>query len=70
MQPPRENIVIWREGQWRCEFHPGFGGASRLEVYHGEALVTAEASESGEPSLRRAEILRQRVLRGDLRPAW
>ena len=60
-------IVLWRAGDWRCELHPGVGGAARLEVYYGEAPVMAEASVAGRMAEYRAEILRQRVLRGDLR---
>ena len=62
-----ENVVVWIEGDWRCVFYPGFGAAARLEVYFGEYLVTSEETPSGDPASRRAEVLRQRVVRGDLR---
>lgn len=60
-------IVLWREGEWRCEFHDGFAGTARLEVYHGDVLATAEATPSGNPAHHRADVLRQRVVRGDLK---
>jgi hypothetical protein len=63
-----EPMILWREGAWRCEFHPAAGGDSRLKVFHGEQLATVEAAPSGNPAFQRANILRHRVLRGDLRP--
>lgn len=62
----REVIILWREGAWRCEFHPGIAGQSRLLVYRGEQVAAAESTPSGEPALRRADVLRQRVIRGDI----
>ena len=62
----REIIILWREGAWRCEFHPGFGGESRLLVYRGEQVAAAESTPTGEPAFRRADALRQRVIRGDI----
>ena len=59
-------IVLWREGEWRCEFHDSFAGTARLEVYRGDVLATAEATPSGNPAHHRANVLRQRVVRGDL----
>lgn len=60
--------VVWSEGEWRCDFHPGVAGHARLEIYHSGQLIAAETAPSGPPSYFRAEVLRQRVLRGDLRP--
>jgi hypothetical protein len=62
----RDVLVLWSDGDWRCEVHTGFGSA-RLEVYNAGQLVTAEATVAGRMATYRAEILRQRVLRGDLR---
>jgi hypothetical protein len=62
-----EPMILWREGDWRCEFHPAAGGDSRLKVFHGEKLATIEAAPAGTPAFQRANILRHRVLRGDLR---
>ena len=59
-------IVLWREGDWRCEFHDGFAGTARLVVYRGDILATSEATPSGNPAHHRAAVLRQRVVRGDL----
>lgn len=64
---PRDVAVLWRERDWRCEFHAGIAGEARLVVYSGDTLRTAESVPSGHPALLRAEVLRQRVLRGDLR---
>jgi hypothetical protein len=60
-------VVVWCEGDWRCDFQPGVPGQPRLEVYHRGRLVTTETAPSGPPSHLRAEVLRQRLLRGDLR---
>ena len=63
--------LIWLEQHeghhWRCELNPGIAGIERLEVFCDETLVTAEATVAGRLAEYRAEILRQRVLRGDLR---
>lgn len=59
--------VVWCEGDWRCDFQPSVVGQAQLEIYYRGALVTAEMAPSGPPSHLRAEVLRQRVLRGDLR---
>ena len=32
-------------GDWRCELHPGVGGAARLEVYYGARLSKAPESQ-------------------------
>lgn len=60
-------VIVWCEGEWRCDFHPAMAGHARLEIYHRDHLITAETAPSGPPSHLRAEVLRQRVLRGDLR---
>lgn len=60
-------VVLWRAQDWRCELHRGFGGESRLEVYQGNVLVTAETTQGGHAAEVRADVLRQRVRRGDLR---
>jgi hypothetical protein len=60
-------IILWREGDWRCEFHREYGGQSRLKVFLGDILATIEAAPPGHPAFQRANILRHRVLRGDLR---
>ena len=58
--------VLWSESGWRCVYHPGFAGQGRLEVYRGESLVSAEATPSGLAATQRGEVLRHRVIRGDL----
>ena len=65
--PLQKAFVLWRDGDWRCEFHPGYAGDGRLEVYRGEQIVTAEATLSASVAEHRGEVLRQRLLRGDLR---
>jgi hypothetical protein len=60
--------VLWKEGDWRCEFNPGLAGSGRLEVYQADQLVLTEETLSGPTAIQRAEILRQRLLRGDLGP--
>ena len=60
--------VIWTEGNWRCELQTGgLRDEGRILVYLGERIVTAESVHVGTAMHTRAEILRQRVLRGDLR---
>lgn len=63
---PQPIAVLWAEGTWRCEYHVGFGGQGRLVVYHGSHLIAAEGTLSGKPAALRGEVLRQRVLRGDI----
>jgi hypothetical protein len=58
--------VLWREGDWRCEYHPRLAGTAWLQVYHGDVLATAETTPSGTAAHQRATVLRHRVLRGDL----
>jgi hypothetical protein len=60
-------VVLWREHDWRCEVHAGIAGASRLVVYLGEQPVVAETMPAGATAHHRAEVLRHRVRRGDLR---
>jgi hypothetical protein len=59
-------LVLWREGDWRCEWHAASAGAARLEVYRGDVLATTEATPTGEGGRLRAAILRRRVLAGHL----
>ena len=58
---------LWTEGEWRCVLRAGPAGTARLEVYKHDRLITAEATVAGQMANYRAEMLRQRVLRGDLR---
>ena len=69
MRPmPRDIVILWTEGDWRCEIHTGaIPGEGRFLVYCGDSVVTAEAVHLGAAAYARAEILRQRVLRGDMR---
>ena len=62
------SLVLWEEGDWRCEFNPGLAGIGKLEVYQADQLVFAEEALSGPGAAQRAEILWQRLLRGDLGP--
>ena len=43
------------------------GGAARLEVYRGDTLVATESTVVRRLAMDRAEVLRQRALRGNLR---
>ena len=61
------NAVLWTEGQWRCELRVGPAGSARLTVIQGDKIVAAEATFAWLMAKYRAEILRQRVLRGDLK---
>ena len=65
----RDVVILWNEGNWRCEIHTGDRGMGRFLVYCGDTVVTAESVLMGAAAYARAEILRQRVLRGDLRTA-
>ncbi len=60
--------ILWREDTWRCELDSGgIPGEGRLLVYAGTRIVTAESVRLAPSVSARAEVLRQRVLRGDLR---
>jgi hypothetical protein len=64
----RDVVVLWNEGDWRCEIHTGgMPGEGSFLVYCGDDVVTSESVALGTAAYLRAEILRQRVLRGDLR---
>ena len=58
--------TVWCEAGWRCELRVGFRGVSHLFVYCGDVLASAESMPSGASCDLRAEVLRRRVLRGDL----
>ena len=61
-------LIVWTEGDWRCELHTGdIPDEGSLVVYRGETVATAESVPLGSAAYIRAEILRQRVLRGNLR---
>ena len=61
--------VLWREDSWRCELDTGgIPGEGRLLVYYGAYVVSAESVHVSPSLAARAEVLRHRVLRGDLRP--
>ena len=62
----RDVLILWNEGDWRCEIQTGDLGVGRFLVYRGDSVVTAESVHIGAAAYARAEILRQRVLRGDL----
>ena len=67
---PRDVVILWTEGDWRCECHTGdVPGQGCFLVYCGESVVSAESVHMGAAAYVRAEILRQRVVRGDMRVA-
>jgi hypothetical protein len=60
--------VLWREDSWRCELDTGgIPSEGRLLVYYGAHVISAESVHVSPSLSARAEVLRQRVLRGDLR---
>ena len=64
---PRDVLILWNEHDWRCEIHTGaIPGEGCFLVYRGDAVVTAESVHLGTAAYARAEVLRQRVLRGDI----
>jgi hypothetical protein len=64
---PQDVLILWNEGDWRCEMHSGrIPGEGSFLVYCGDSVVTAEAVALGAAAYARGEILRQRVLRGDM----
>jgi hypothetical protein len=66
---PRDILILWHEGEWRCEMHTnGTPGIGRFLLYCGEDVVTSEPVHLGAAAVARSAILRQRVLRGDIRP--
>ena len=63
----RDVLILWHEHDWRCEMHTGrIPGEGCFLLYRGDSIVTAEAVPLGATAYARAEILRQRVLRGDI----
>jgi hypothetical protein len=59
-------LVLWTEAGWRCEFHAR-GIEGRLDVYLADQLIASENTLSAHIAAHRGEVLRQRVMRGDLR---
>jgi hypothetical protein len=64
---PDQVLVLWTEADWRCEFRARAGADGRLDVYQADQLVVSENTLSAQIGKQRGEVLRQRVLRGDLR---
>ena len=65
---PQDVVTLWNEGDWRCEIQTGtIPGEGRFLIYCREAIVTHESVNMGTAAYTRAEVLRQRLLRGDLR---
>ena len=45
---PRDVLVVWTEGDWRCELHTSeIPGEGRLLVSRGGTVVTAESVPMG-----------------------
>jgi hypothetical protein len=63
---PPKVFVLWTEAGWRCEFYARGGIEGRLDVYLGDQLIASENTLSAHIADRRGEVLRQRVIRGDL----
>ena len=40
-------LILWNEGDWRCEIHTGDLGVGRFLVYCGDSVVTAESVHMG-----------------------
>ena len=60
--------VLWREDSWRCELDTGgIRGEGRLLVFYDAHIVFAESVHVSASLSAHAEVLRQRVLRRDLR---
>jgi hypothetical protein len=59
-------LIIWSEGEWRCELHPAAAGEARLKIFRGEKLIEVEQTFVGRLAYARAEILRQHALLGNL----
>jgi len=52
-------LILWSEGDWRCELYPAPGGAAFLKIFRGEHLVVVESTFVGGLAFKRAEILRK-----------
>lgn len=50
-------LILWSEGDWRCELHPAAGAAASLKVFQGDHLIVIEPTIVGPLAFRRAEIL-------------
>ena len=51
-------VILWSEGDWRCELYPEASGAGWLKVLQGDHLIVIESALDGEPPFTRAEVLR------------
>ena len=54
----RDRVVLWPEGEWRCELYPQTGGLASLRIFKGQHLIVIEPTFVGQLALNRAEILR------------
>jgi hypothetical protein len=52
-------LILWTEGDWRCELYPAPGGAAFLKIFRREDLVVVESTFVGGLACKRAEILRK-----------
>jgi hypothetical protein len=51
-------LLLWSEGDWRCELYPAAGAGAFLKIFRGEHLVVIESTFVGGLAFKRAEILR------------
>ena len=51
-------LLLWSQGDWRCELHPVVSERAWLKIYQGEKLIAIELVFVGESASRRADLLR------------
>ena len=53
-----DQVVLWAEGNWRCELHAWTSERALLKIFLGEERVILEPVFVGESAFRRAKVLR------------
>ena len=53
-----DQLVLWSEGNWRCELHARTSERGLLKIFQGEERIILEPVFVGESAFRRAEVLR------------
>jgi hypothetical protein len=51
-------LLLWSQGDWRCELHPAMNERAWLKIHQREKLIVMETVFVGESASRRAEFLR------------
>ena len=61
-----DSFTLWQEGRWYCVLSAGEGTPARVELWTNRDLVAAQTLPDRSQAMSYAEVLRQRVLHGEL----